>query len=61
MDLCERSDQRPEERVSWRWWEQDDLYLEEEKKRAVAEEESDGGETLGEEEGMPLETTTSRE
>ena len=23
MDLCERGTQRPGERVSWRWWEQE--------------------------------------
>ena len=27
LDLCERSARRPGARVSWRWWEQDGLYL----------------------------------
>ena len=48
-------------RVSWRWWEQDGLYLEREKKRAAEAAGSDGEETIGEEQGMPLETTIGRE
>ena len=61
LDLCERSAQRPGARVSQRWWEQGSIDLEGAKKRAAAAEESDGGETLGEEKGMPLETMTGRE
>ena len=45
--------------MSWRWWEQDGLYLEGNKKRAALE--SDREEAIGEEEGMNLETTTVRE
>ena len=61
LDLCERSDRIPGVRVYRRWWEQDGLDLEGAKKRAVTAEESDGEEKIGEEEGMPLETTTVRE
>ena len=43
----------------WRWWEKDGLDLEETKNRES--EESHGEEAIGEEEGMPLETTTGRE
>ena len=57
LDLCERSDWRLGERLYRRWWEQEGLYLEGAKKRAAAAAESDGEETIGEEEGMPLETT----
>ena len=59
--LCERSTRRLGARVSWRWWEQYGLDLEGEKKRAAAAVESDGEETIGEEEGMTLETTTDQE
>ena len=55
MDLCERSARRPGGWVSWRWWEQDGLYLEGAKKRAT--DESDREEAISEGEGMPLETT----
>ena len=56
IDLCERSAWRPGFRVSWQWWEHAGLDLEGAKKRAAAAAaESDGGETIGEEEGMPLE------
>ena len=61
MDLCERSDWRPGARVSWRWWEQDGLDLDGANKRASAEVELDRGETIGEEDRMPLEMTTGRE
>ena len=40
MDLCERSTWRPGARLSWRWWEQDGIYLEGENKR-VTEVETD--------------------
>ena len=59
MDLFERAARRPGARVSLRWWEKDGLYLEGGKKRAAAE--FDGDETIGDEEGMPLETRTGRE
>ena len=59
LDLCKRSDQRPGERVSRRWWEQDGLDLEGEKKRAEAE--SDGEEAICQEEGTLLETMTVQE
>ena len=36
MDLCERSAQRPEARVSWWWWENSGLDLEGAKKRESA-------------------------
>ena len=53
--LCERSSWRPGAWVSWRWWEQIGLYLEGAKKRAAAAvAESDGRETIGEEEEMPI-------
>ena len=61
LDLCEWSIRRPGERVSWRWWEQDGLYLEGAKKRSEAESESDGQETIGKYEGMPLENMTGQE
>ena len=61
MDLCERSARRPGARVSRRMWEQDGIYLEGAKKRAAAAAESDREEKIGEEEGIPLETTTVRE
>ena len=35
LDLCESSTWRPGTRVSWRWWEQDEIDLEGAKKRAV--------------------------
>ena len=60
-ELCERSDRRPGVRMYWRWWEQEGLDLEGKKKREAAAAESDGEETIGEEEGMPLETTTGWE
>ena len=60
-DLCERSDWRPGVRMYRRWWEQEGLELEGKKKREAAAAESDGEETIGEEDGMPLETTTGRE
>ena len=49
LDLCDRSTRRPGERVPWRWWEQDGIYLEGAKKRAaetttVSESESDSEE-----------------
>ena len=47
--------------MSRRWWEQDGLDMEGTKKRAAAAAESDGEEAIGEEEGMPLETTTVQE
>ena len=34
LDLCERANRRPGERVSRRWWEQDGIELEGTKKRA---------------------------
>ena len=56
MNLCDRSVRRPGARVSLRWWEQAGLDLEGGKKRTAATlSESDGEETVGEEEGMPLE------
>ena len=61
LDLCEQFSWSPGARVSWRCWEQDGLYLEEAKKRAAAAAESDGEETMGEEERMPLETTRGRD
>ena len=61
LDLYERSAQRPGAKVSWRWWEQDGLYLEGYNKRAEAAAELEGEETMDKEEGMPLETTTGRE
>ena len=59
LDLCERSAWRPGAWVSWRWWEQDGLYLEGAKKRAEAE--SEGEKEISEKEAIPLETTTFRE
>ena len=53
MNLCERSNQTPGARVSWQCWEQAGIDLEGAKKRAAAAE-SDGEETIGEEERMPL-------
>ena len=41
LDLCERSARRPGTWVSWRWWEQDGLYLEGAKKRAAAESDKE--------------------
>ena len=35
MDLCERATWRPGARVSWSWWEQDDIDLEGAKKRVA--------------------------
>ena len=61
MDLCEQSERRPGARVSRRWWEQDGLYLEGANKISAAAAESDGEETIGKGEGMPLETTTGQE
>ena len=61
LDFCDRPAQRPGARVSWRWWEQDGLDLEETKKKASSAAESDREETIGEEEGMPIETTIGRE
>ena len=61
LDLCERSTRRPGFRVSQRWWEQDGIYLEGGKKRAAAAAELYGEETIGKEEGTPLETMTGRE
>ena len=56
LDLCDRYARRPGARVSWRWQKQAGLDLEGEKKRAAAAvAESDGEETIGGEEGMPLE------
>ena len=56
LDLCERSVMSPGARVYRRWWEQAGLDLEGAKKKAaVAAAELDREETLGEEEGMPLE------
>ena len=46
----------PGARDSCQWWEQDSLDLEGEKNRAAAE--SDGEESIGKEEVMPLEMTT---
>ena len=55
MDFCERSARRPGERVSRRWWEQAGLDFEGAKKRETsAAAESDGEETIGEEERMPI-------
>ena len=59
--LYERSDWRTGAKVSRRWWEHDGLDLEGEKKREAVAAELDGEETIGEDEGMPLETTTGRE
>ena len=56
LDLCERFTRRPRARVSHQWWEQAGLDLEGGKKRAAVtaadlyEEDS-----IGEEEGRPLE------
>ena len=61
IDHYERSTQRPGARVSRRWWEKDGLYLEGDNKISAAAAESDGEETIGKEEGMPLEKTTGRE
>ena len=44
--------------MSWRWWEQDGLYLEGENNRAETELEVE--EEINKEEGMPLEKTTGR-
>ena len=56
LDLCERSAQRPEERLSMQQWEQAGLDLEGAKKRATAEAaESDGEEMIREDEAIPLE------
>ena len=44
-----------------RWWEQEGLDLEGGKKRATEASETDGEETIGKEERMPLETTVGRE
>ena len=56
LDLCEKSARRPGERLSRRWWEQADLDLEGGNKRvAEAAADSDVEESIGEEEGMPLE------
>ena len=60
LDLCERSAQRPGARVSRRRWEYDGLDLEEAKNRVAVAVESDGEDTIGEEKGMTLETTTGR-
>ena len=51
LDLCERSARRPGERMSWRWWEQDGLYVEGAKKILA---ELDGDEAIGKEAVMPL-------
>ena len=61
MNLYERSAWRPGDRVSRMRWEQDELDLEGAKKRVEAAAELDRAEKIGEEEGMPLETTTVRE
>ena len=61
LDLYERSAWRPGARVSRRWWEQDGLDLEGVNKRSAAAAESDREDTIGKEEGIPLETTTSQE
>ena len=56
LNLCEQSARRPRARVSWRWWEQAGLDLEGAKKRAAAAvADSDREESMGEEEGIPLE------
>ena len=60
MNLCEQSARRPGARVSRRCWDQGGLYLERVKKRESAAAESDREKKIGEEEGMPLETTTVR-
>ena len=54
LDLYERSAWRPGARVSRRWWGKDGLDLERAKKKAAAVAKSDGEETIGEEEGMPI-------
>ena len=61
LDLCGRYARRPGARVSRRWWGLDGLDLEGTKKRAVEAAESDGEETIGKEEVMPLEMMTFRE
>ena len=55
LDLCEKSDWKPEVWVSWCWQEQDGLDLEGVKKRAAAE--SDGEEQQSEKEGVTLQET----
>ena len=56
LDLCERSARRPRARVSHQWWEQAGLDLEGEKKRAaVTAADLYGEDSIGEEEGRPLE------
>ena len=61
LDLCERSARRPGVRVSRRLWELDSLDLEGSKKRSAAAVALDVGETIGEEEGITIETTTVQE
>ena len=60
LDLYKRYTRRQGVMVSLRWWQQDSLDLEGAKKKAeaAAAAESDGEETIGEEEGIPLDTTT---
>ena len=62
MDLYERSTRRPGAKVSQRWWEQYGLDLEGVKKKAAAAAAAElyREKKIGEEEGMPLETTTGR-
>ena len=59
LDLFEWSVWRPGVWVSWRWWEQEVLYLEGAKARAAAE--SDGEEAQCEEEGTAQDETTGQE
>ena len=61
MDLCERSARRLGARVSQSWWYQDVIDLEGAKKRAAEAAELDREETIGKEEGIPLETKTGQE
>ena len=55
MDLCEQSVRKPRSWVSWRWWDQEVIYIERANKRVAAES---GGEEAqckegAEQEDMP--------